>query len=143
LGKSFLILHDFISSNPSSCRATLLDFLPFFLHIFLGESYGCTSIALTLTCPISPCVCFRLLVLASSLRRNKHWMRSSFSIGTFSTPCLFHFSSVFVIYIPSLSTRSLSSRSSVPTSLGVYSSSPSTSCMGVFSSLIFPSIRVA
>jgi len=142
-GRVFFILPDFISSAPSSCRYTLFDFLPFFLRIFLGESCGFPSPALTRRCPVSPCVRFRHLDLASSLRRNKYWMQSSCYVGTLSTPCLFHCSSIFVIFIPSLSTWSMSSESSVPTSFGVISSSAYASCMGVLSSLISPSIEVA
>jgi len=142
-GRVFLILPKFISSAASSCRATQLDFLPFFLRVYLGEICGCTSLNLTLRCPISLCAHFWPLYLSSSLRRNRYWMRSSCSIGKLSTPYLFHCSSMFSRSIPSLSTRSLSSRSSMPTSLGFISTSPSASCMGVFSSLIYPSIRVA
>jgi hypothetical protein len=56
LGKIFLILCEFINTTPSSCRATLFDFLPFLLLIFLGESCGCPFPTLTHRCPISPCV---------------------------------------------------------------------------------------
>jgi hypothetical protein len=96
LGNRFLILPEFISSAPSSCRATLLDFLPFFLCVCLGESCGCTSPSLTPRSPISPCAHFRPLALASSLRRNKYWRQSSCSVSTLSTPCLFQY--VYEVY---------------------------------------------
>jgi hypothetical protein len=142
VGEEFFILPDFINSAPSSCRDTLFDFLPFFLHIFLGESCGFPSSDLTSRCLISPCVRFRHLYLDFSLRRNKYWMHSSCYVGTLSTPYLFHCSNMFVIFIPSLSTWSLSYESFVPTSLGVISTSAYASCMGVLSSLISPSIGV-
>ena len=118
MGKRFFILPKFISRARSSCRATLFDFLLFFLLICLGESCGCPSPALIPRCPISPCVRLSPLDLASSLRRNMYWMRSSFSVSMLSTPCLFHCSNMFGRSIPSLSTRSLRSGSSVLLHLG-------------------------
>jgi hypothetical protein len=142
-GKSFLILPEFISSAPISCRATLFDFLPFFLLICLGDKCGCPSPDLTPRYHISPCVCFYPLALASSRRRNRYWMQSSCFVGTLSTSCLFHCSNMFGRSIPFHSTKSLRLGYYVPTSLGVISASPSTSCMVVLSYSISPSIGVA
>jgi hypothetical protein len=130
LGNIFLILREFINRDPSSCRATLFDFLPFLVLICLGESCGCLSPTLTHRCPISSCVHLSPLDLSSSLRRNTYCMRSSCSTGTLSTPYLFHCSNMFERSIPCLSTMSMRSRSYVPTSLGVISASLSASCMG-------------
>jgi hypothetical protein len=69
-------------------------------------------------------------------------MWSKYSAGTLSTPYLFHCFSMFGRSILSLSTMSLRSRYYVPTFLGVISTSPSASCMGVGVSLVSPSIGV-
>jgi hypothetical protein len=109
----------------------------------LGESCGYPSPGLIPRCPISLCVCFSHLDLDSSLRRNNYWMCSSFSIGTLSTPFLFHCSNMFGRSIPSLSTMSLRSGSFVPTSLGFISMSSSASYMGLLASLVSLTIGVA
>jgi len=142
LGKRFFILTEFINSAPSSCRAILFYFLPFFLRICLGERYGCPSPALIPRCLMSPCVHLSPLYFSSSRRRNRYWIRSSCSIGTLSMPCLFHCSSMFGRSMLSLSTISLRSGSFIPTSVGVIYASSSTSCMGVLACLVSPSIGV-
>jgi hypothetical protein len=137
-----LILLEFIRRAPSSCRATLFDFMPFFLLAYLGEICSCPSPVLIPSCPIYSCVHLSPLDFSSSLRRNRYWIQSSCSTGTLSMPCLFHCSSMFGRSIPSLSTISMRLGYSVPTSLGVIFTYLFASCMGVLVSLVYLSIGV-
>ena len=143
MGKIFLILPEFINMAPSSCRATLFYFLPFFRLAYLGECRGYPSFVLIPMCPIFPYMHLIPLDFSYSLRSKRYWMRSSCSADTLSTPYLFHCSSMFGRSIPFLSTMSLISGSFVPTSLNVISESPSTSYIGVLASLFPPSIGLA
>jgi hypothetical protein len=140
LGKSFLILPEFISRDPSSCTVMLFDFLPFFRLVCLGECYGFPLPSLIPRCPISSYVRLIPLDFSSSLRKKRYWIRSSCSAGTLSTPYFFHCSRMFGRSMPSLSTMSLRLGSSMPTSLGVIFESLFASCIGVLASSIPPSI---
>jgi hypothetical protein len=143
LGKSFWILPKFISRDPSSCRAMLFDFLPFFHLVFLGECCGFPLPSLIPRFHISPFICLIPLYFSSSLRRKRYWIRSSFSPDTLSTPYFFHCSRMFGRSTPSLSTMSLRSISPVPTSLVVIFESMFSSCIGVLVSLIPSSVGLA